>query len=41
MTSGTGAVKLHGGDQYSQISVFAAGGVQVAKWSGSGWYAGS
>jgi len=41
VTSGSGAVKLHGGESYSQVSVFAAGGVQVAKWSGSAWYAGS
>lgn len=41
VTAGTGAVKLHGGEAYSQISVFAAGGVQVAKWSGSAWSVGS
>jgi len=41
VTSGAGAVKLHGGESYCQVSVFAAGGVQVAKWSGSAWYVGS
>jgi Tfp pilus assembly protein FimT len=41
VNAGAGAVMLQGGQSYGRISVFAAGGVEVERWTGSAWYAGA
>ena len=41
VNEGSGEMVLFGGTRYDRLIVYAAGGVQVAKWSGSAWYAGS
>jgi len=38
---GAGVVMLHGGSSFGRVSVYAAGGVEVERWNGSGWYAGA
>lgn len=39
--AGTGQVHLYGGERYGRVSVYLAGGVQVERWNGSSWEAGS
>jgi len=41
VSSGTGIVAMLGGTSYTRIAVFGAGGIQVQRWNGAAWTAGS
>jgi Tfp pilus assembly protein FimT len=41
VVAGAGSVNLFGGQRYGRISVFAAGGTQVERWSDGAWHVGS
>lgn len=39
VASGTGELFLHGGDDYRGVAIFAAGGIQIRRWTGTAWEA--
>lgn len=41
VAAGAGDICLFGGQQFGRISIFAAGGTQVASWKNGAWYVGS
>lgn len=40
VSAGAGGVYLHGGDGFGNVTVYAAGGVEVQRWDGTGWQVG-
>jgi prepilin-type N-terminal cleavage/methylation domain-containing protein len=40
VASGDGAVFLRGGEGFGNVEVYAAGGVEMHRWNGSGWQVG-
>jgi prepilin-type N-terminal cleavage/methylation domain-containing protein len=41
VSAGSGAIVLFGGDEFRRVSVHGAGGIEIERWTGSGWAAGS
>ena len=39
--TGAGTVNLFGGERYTRVTVFDAGGMRTTHWNGSGWETGS
>jgi Tfp pilus assembly protein FimT len=41
VSSGSGSIVLFGGEEFRRVSVFAAGGIQIERWTGGGWAPGA
>ena len=40
LSSGPGVICLNGGESFGSVAVYAAGGIEIFRWNGTGWASG-